>query len=162
MSDIGTDLHSSELDRATKPRSEKGMSKTNSAWVAITLFFVMGIASAQDATLTRALNNVQSEMSECLSYYANIKACVGSQDEGLSRGTQKTIDALTLMAVKVGRSIGMTQDAMMSRLGMFQKQQRELTQDNCANMSSLYTRHAARCKKVVENGDAVLDEYLKR
>jgi hypothetical protein len=108
------------------------------------------------------LNNVQSEMSDCLAYYANIKACVGTQDKELSEGTQKTLDALTLMAVKVGQSAGMTPDAMMSRLAMFQNEQRELIKGNCANMSSLFTRHAARCKKVVQNGDAILDEYLKR
>ena len=139
------------------------MSRTIGAWIAILLpFFVTGNASAQDAKLALALNNVQSEMSDCLAYYANIKACVGTQDKELSEATQKTLDALTSMALKVGQSAGMTPDAMMSRLAMFQSEQRELIKGNCANMSSLFTRHAARCKKVVENGDAILDEYLKR
>jgi molybdopterin converting factor small subunit len=138
------------------------LSKIYVACVAVLLFFVTENASAQDAKLALALNNVQSEMSDCLAYYANIKACVGTQDKELSEGTQKTLDALTSMAVKVGQSAGMTLDAMMSRLAMFQNEQRELIKGNCSNMSSLFTRHAARCKKVVQNGDAILDEYLKR
>jgi hypothetical protein len=139
------------------------LSRTNVAWIAVLLpFFVTGNASAQDAKLALALNNVQSEMFDCLAYYANIKACVGTEDKELSEGTQKTLDALTLMAGKVGRSAGMTPDAMMSRLAMFQAEQRELLKGSCANMSSLFTRHAARCKKVVQNGDAILDEHLKR
>lgn len=136
--------------------------KTNFALATIVLFFVTGNASAQDAKLLSALNNVQSEMSDCVAYYANIKTCVGTHDKELSDGTQKTLDVLTLMAVKVGRSAGMTSDAMMSRLAMFQDAQRDLIKGNCANMSSLFTRHAERCKKVVQNGDAILDEYLKR
>ncbi len=78
------------------------MSRTNGAWIAILLpFFVTGNASAPDAKLALALTNVQSEMSDCLAYLANIRACVGTQDKGLSEGTQKTLDALTSMAVKV-------------------------------------------------------------
>jgi hypothetical protein len=134
----------------------------NVAWIAILAFFIAGMASAQDAKPALALNSVQAEMSDCLAYYANIKACVGTQDKELSEGTQKTLDALTLMAVKVGQSAGMTQDAMLSRLAMFQNEQRELIKGSCANMSSLFTRHAVRCKKVVQNGDAILDKYLKR
>jgi hypothetical protein len=123
---------------------------------------IPGGSRAQDAKLLSALNNVQSEMSDCLAYYSNIKGCVGTQDKELSDRTQRTLDALALMAVKVGRSAGMTPDAMMSRLSMFQDEQHELIKGNCANMSSLFTRHAARCKQVVKNGDSILDEYLKR
>jgi hypothetical protein len=93
-----------------------------------------GPAPAQNEKLFQALNIVQSEMSECVSYYANVKACVGSRDEKLSNTTQKTIDALLLIALKVGRSVEMTEDAM-SRLKMFESQQDELIQHNCANMA---------------------------
>lgn len=138
------------------------MFKAGVVGVVLPMFLLIGDASAQNEKLANALNNVQSEMSECIAYYTNVAVCIKGRDAALSDSTQKTIDALTLTAVKLGRSIGMTQDAMMSRLTMYQGQQRELVQNNCANMSSLFTRHAARCKQVVENGDSILDEYLKR
>jgi hypothetical protein len=62
------------MDKAAFDASQ--LSRTNAAWIAMLSFFVTGNASAQDAKLALALNNVQSEMSDCLAYYANIKACV--------------------------------------------------------------------------------------
>jgi hypothetical protein len=136
------------------------MSKA-SLCVAIAMIFITGPALAlDDKQVLTALNNVQSEMTECVTYYASVKACIGSKDAKLASATQETMEALLRMAIKVGHSIGMTEDAMMSRITMFKDQQTKLLQNNCANISSLFTRHAARCKKVVENGDAILAEYL--
>jgi hypothetical protein len=130
--------------------------------ILIALSFAGFEASAQDAKTLTALNNVQHEMTVCVSYYSIVKSCAGNQDEGLSVHTQKTVDVLTARLIKLGGTIGMTQDAMLSRLKTAQDEQQGLINNNCVNMSSLYQRHAARCKLVTENGDAVLDEYLKR
>lgn len=129
---------------------------------AIAFVFVSSGAFAQDEKMQAALNNVQSEMSECMSYYSLVKECVGTKDPTLAAQTQKTVEVLTSRLVKLGSSIGMTQDFMLARLKMMQNEQRELVNNNCVNMSSLFTRKAARCKQVVENGDSILDEYLHK
>jgi hypothetical protein len=117
-------------------------------------------AFAQDEKTQAALNNVRSEMSECMSYYSLVKECVGTKDQTLAAQTQKTVEVLSSRLVRLGSSIGMTQDAMLARLKMMQDEQRQLVNNNCVNMSSLFSRKAARCKQVVENGDSILDEYL--
>ena len=129
---------------------------------ALVFVIVSTRAFAQDDKMQAALNNVQSEMSECMSYYSLVKECVGTKDQTLAAQTQKTVAVLSNRLVELGSSIGMTQDAMLARLKMMQDEQRQLVNNNCVNMSSLFTRKAARCKQVVENGDSILDEYLHR
>jgi hypothetical protein len=97
-----------------------------------------------------------------MSYYSLVKECVGTKDPTLAAQTQKTVEVLSSRLVKLGSSIGMTQDAMLARLKMMQNEQRQLVNNNCVNMSSLFTRKAARCKQVVENGDSILNEYLHK
>jgi hypothetical protein len=126
-------------------------------------FVVMSAgAFAQDEKMQAALNNVQSEMSECMSYYSLVKECVGTRDPTLAAQTQRNIEALTSRLLKLGPAIGMTQDAMLARLKMMQNDQRQLISNDCVNMSSLFVRKAARCKQVVESGDSILDEYLHK
>jgi hypothetical protein len=129
---------------------------------AIAFVVMSSEAFAQDEKTQTALNNVQSEMSECMSYYSLVKECVGTKDPTLAAQTQKTVEVLSSRLVKLGSSIGMTQDAMLARLKMMQNEQRQLVNNNCVNMSSLFTRKAARCKQVVENGDSILNEYLHK
>jgi hypothetical protein len=118
-------------------------------------------AFAEDKT-TYALNNLQMEMTVCAVYYSQVKACVGGESQELNVSTQKTVDMLTKQLFNVGKTIGVSQDAMLSRLQMAQDDQNKLLQGNCINMASLFTRHADRCKIVVENADVVLKEYMSK
>jgi len=63
--------------------------------------------------------------------------------------------------MKIGTSIGMTQDAMASRIRNEMTSMRTLMNEDCINVSSLLSRHAMRCKQVAENPDSVLAEYLQ-
>jgi hypothetical protein len=64
-------------------------------------------------------------------------------------------------ATSIGRSIGMTQDAMASRLSNEMTMMKTLTNSDCVNASSLLNRYAIRCKQVLENPDSILTEYMK-
>jgi hypothetical protein len=112
---------------------------------------------------TRALSNVQHEMSTCVAYYTLIQQCMerSSFTEGAQRHKQ-VAEQLILQAVKVGSTIGMTMDAMRSRIQIKSERQHTLIQSNCSNTSSLYSRYADRCKRVVENPDSILIEYMSR
>jgi hypothetical protein len=118
-------------------------------------------AFTEDNTVD-ALNNLQMEITVCAAYYGQVKACVGPQNEALSVSTQKTIDLLTKQLFNVGKTIGVSQDAMLSRLQMAQDEQNELLKGDCINMASLFTRHADRCKIVVEHSDVILNEYMSK
>jgi hypothetical protein len=118
-------------------------------------------AFAEDNTLY-ALNNLQMEMTVCAAYYSQVKACVGPQHEGLSVSTQQTLDLLTKQLFSVGKTINISKDAMLSRLQMAQDEQNKLLKGDCINMASLFTRHADRCKVVVEHADVVFNEYMSK
>jgi hypothetical protein len=49
---------------------------------------------------------------------------------------------------------------MRSRIQIESERQHTLIQSNCSNTSSLYSRYADRCKRVVEDPDSILIEYM--
>jgi hypothetical protein len=122
-------------------------------------------ASAQNERerMIDALNNVQGEMVACMAYYSIVKQCFAQEpDRTLYDQTSQIFDRLNGLSVKVGKTIGMTADAMLARLQMNLDEQMQLTGKSCLNISSLFVRYSDRCKQVVENADSILLQYLNR
>jgi len=101
-------------------------------------------------------------MSVCIAYYMLVQECVQKDDPDLGAEYARVTEHLLNFSVQLGNTIGMTEDAMTSRITIGQDQMRGLIQNNCVNISSLLGRHSNRCKQVVENGDSILLEYLER
>jgi hypothetical protein len=119
-------------------------------------------ATAQtDEQVNQALNNVQHEASTCIAYYTIVQVCIEKDDPDLGEKLAETRKYLIDFAMKVGDTVGMTNDAMVSRVLIEQQRMQSLVRKDCVNISSLLARHAYRCKQVVENGDSVLLEYLE-
>jgi hypothetical protein len=121
-------------------------------------------ADAQTPEQARlVLNNVQHEMIECAAYYTIMQTCIGKErDPALYETTAKIVTKLHEQAFDIGRRIGLTRDATLSRVKMSMESQMGLMNKDCINTSSLLSRYAARCKVVFENPDKIVDEYLKR
>jgi hypothetical protein len=103
-----------------------------------------------------------NDASTCLAYYTILEACVvRTGDASLAAKIAQTREHLIGFAFELGNAIGMTEDAMLSRLAFEQEQMQTMIRNDCVNMSSLFQRHTTRCKQVVEEGDSVLLEYLK-
>ncbi len=114
-----------------------------------------------DASQTDALSNLQMEMSVCIAYYNFMKTCSPDQMQAdTAAKVDPVIQLLTKRAFVVGTSIGMTNDAMLARQQMSYTDQTQIIQNSCTNFSSLYVRHGERCKRVVENSDSILREYM--
>ena len=64
--------------------------------------------------------------------------------------------------IAVGSEIGMTTDAMASRLKMVADDQAKLTNGKCVNFASLATRYTARCKMLGEHPEKAMQEYLSK
>jgi hypothetical protein len=108
-----------------------------------------------------AMNALQEEVTVCEAYYAVVGRCV-EEDADLSKQMQSAEDVLEKEAVVVGKSIGMTNDAISSRFSLFLDQDMSLMNNSCVNLPSLLTRHADRCKIVVEHPQIILNEYLNK
>jgi hypothetical protein len=118
-------------------------------------------ALAQDPPLkTAALDKLQGEMTVCLAYYGMAKNCVpdGSAE---AQALSEKVDLLTARTYSVGKSIGMNTDAMMARLNAALDQNSAILAKSCANIGKLHQAHAARCKVVVEDPNAVYGEFVK-
>ncbi|WP_265517591.1 hypothetical protein [Nitratireductor luteus] len=124
--------------------------------------FAVPAMAQSDAELTDALSNVQHEMARCIAYNTIVAGCVRPQDTALADKYDQVAEHLLPLSHQAGYVIGMSQDAIDSRLLMEYGEMKRLIQNSCTNISSLISRHAYPCKQVTENADSVLLEYLER
>ena len=110
------------------------------------------------------MNNLQAEVTECIVYYNFIVNCTPEDSIYAARKKElkEIIDDQMKFAHLIGQKICMTEDAMLARVELDTKRQGKIIQDSCVNLDSLTKLNADRCKFVVENADAVLNEYMKK
>jgi 2-keto-4-pentenoate hydratase len=142
--------------------------------LAATLALVIGMtitidsASAQPSNREQqALNEVQYEMTTCAAFNMFARQCFinrGRINEDAKAIQLATTSMQRLLddAQRIGRSIGMTEDAMASRLNIEAKAMMTLAKNDCVNFSSLLARYGRRCKQVMDDPDSILIEYLNR
>ncbi len=110
-----------------------------------------------------AINSLQMDYATCLSYYNVLKSCAPKAKEAeAAKEYDPIVDRLTEKSFGAGKTIGMTSNAMVARITAAGDEQMKFMQNSCDNLASLSTRHGGQCKKVVENPDAVLQEYLDK
>jgi hypothetical protein len=136
---------------------------------ALCFIFAFGLlaaaARAQTPTSQRidALNNLQEEFTACGVYYRATIACATPEWKAkLQTQLDPILKLFDAMAVSIGSSIGMTQDAIEQGLRRNADQQTRLANGNvCINIDSLYARYNARCKQLAEHPEATMDEYMR-
>jgi len=135
--------------------------------ILITLMFIIAVSTTAQADSERdknikALNNLQHEMTTCVAFYAISRECMFKKDDPDTDKIDKITKTLSSHFVEIGVGIGLSQDAITSRLHMEMDKMTELLNKNCMNISSLLDRYALRCKKITENPDSILHEYLQK
>ena len=129
-----------------------------------TLFLTVSSASAQSNKEHAALDSLQKEASTCSAYYTIVQEC--SHDAGASKIVYEQSKLIVKKAIDVSRMVGlgikMSEEVMTARWKASMDEQMALMNGNCTNISSLESRHAARCKKLIENPASVLGEYTKK
>jgi hypothetical protein len=135
-------------------------------WIIIVLLLSVAPAWAQEPRLSdkevQAWNEVQEELTACVAYFNFGKNCAPIGKEEEAKQMDPTIEHMMTLALTVGSRIGMTQDAMLSRLKMTLEDQAKLTEGKCLNFASLLTRYASRCKLLGEHPEAVFLEHMKK
>lgn len=92
-----------------------------------------------------ALNNLQEEYTTC-GYYYRLQIACAPPGEGKEKLKSQLDPILTVCEQRLRRVA-----ADMGRI----------TNNNCVNMDSLAARYQTRCKQLIENPDAILDELRK-
>lgn len=113
---------------------------------------------------TYAMNNLQAEMTTCANYFLLMERCVtntpGTGDTGRKYGD---LANNTIMgAMQIGETIGMTSDAMKSRMKAEGDALMKMVDGNCVNISSAMSRHMNRCEVVVSKPKEIIEEYRGR
>lgn len=134
---------------------------------ALLLLLISGSALAQDNRYSdkevTAWNNVQYEITQCAAFWQLLRACMpeDAKPEQVQQA-KKVTEHFSELAITIGKEIGMTQDAMISRLKMALEDQSKLTQGKCLNFSSLAERHLARCKALGEHPEGAFHKYMNK
>src|SRR5215831_14709929 len=101
-------------------------------------------AAAQDQKTIRALNNLHDEMLACIAYYTIGHACTKDQvPPEITESTAVAIKSLTEGSYEIGQMLGMTDDAMTSRLRMHADESMARHHSECIVRSRLTPRELA-------------------
>ncbi|MGH6673883.1 MAG: hypothetical protein ACRECV_18190 [Xanthobacteraceae bacterium] len=133
-------------------------------WATIAFLLISGSAFAQSTKFSEkevtAWNSVQYELTQCAAVWQFLTACA---PEGAKvEETKRVARHFSELAVAVGTEIGMTQDAMNSRLKIVMEDQAKLIEGKCINFSSLAIRYLDRCKGLGEHPEAAFREYMNK
>jgi len=136
-------------------------------WAAIAFLMISGSAFAQSNKLSEkeitAWNSVQYEMTQCAALWQFLRACVPENAKAEDvRHAEQVAKYFSELAVTTGLRIGMTQDAMNSRLKMVMEDQAKLIEGKCVNFSSLAIRYLDRCKALGEHPETMFQEHMNK
>lgn len=103
------------------------------------------------------LNNIQNDYTDCAAYYHISSQCfLEKKDKTLQNDLKNSATIAMYTAMEIGAYIGMTEDAIKSRLEMSSETMNDLIKSNCINISSLLKRYTKNCKSIVENYNYVI------
>lgn len=132
----------------------------------IFLFFpAVNLYAQSDEQKIRAINNFQHEVTNCAGYYSIFHNCLDPEEpEHLKviKRLEPLIDGLVSNMLKFGLGIGMTEDAIKSRLILSQDAMKKIYRDSCVNLSSLTIRYGNRCRQMTDDPDSIFMEYLSK
>jgi hypothetical protein len=97
--------------------------------------------------LRRLMNNVHQDMTSCIAYFKIVEQCL-AQNPKFSEtavGYRKAANDLLGKSSLLGKEVGLSDDAMQSRLKLAASDMMQLLQNDCVNISSLLERHSDRC-----------------
>lgn len=138
-------------------------------WIAVAALVFPLSAMAQERSMSdaemRGFNNYHNELMTCANYFMLVQRCVsntpGAKPEVVA-GYSKAADELIGRSFVIGKMIGMTQDAQMSRMKMEGEAMMALVNNDCVNISSAMTRYLDRCELTFNDTEKVLSEHLAK
>jgi hypothetical protein len=109
-----------------------------------------------------AISNFHYEHIKCFSFYQIGNHCLGNpkdpKNAEIIKAANLATNKILLRAFELGKSIGLTQNAMQSRISLTTQDMMKLINKSCINFSSLLMRHGEQCKMLVENPDSFFEK----
>jgi hypothetical protein len=116
-------------------------------------------ATAANAGEIDVFNQVSEEAAECFAYYMITKQCApetatpAELDKVLSFAS-----AASLLAIRYGKSAGMSDDAILARSTLAIQNVGSTIQGKCVNFSILMLKHLNACKALLENPERRVEQ----
>jgi hypothetical protein len=128
--------------------------------LALSLTLLAEAAFAQDGDKA-AKDKLHADITTCIAYYAYSQQCIGPNGpKAVSDAIDRSMTWLKGASYDTGMSIGLSPETMLDRLQASLDEQKALIKADCKNIALLNERHGARCKRLVENSDSILQEHL--
>jgi hypothetical protein len=134
---------------------------------AVSACIVVATAHAQSTKDDKdwATNELSSEMTECGQYFLVSWACFkdfpSTRAEAAAKVNRAASDQISELALRVGKSIGMSEQAVAARARLANDTLNKEINNNCANLSILQERYANFCKKLSRRPDERLKELVQ-
>jgi hypothetical protein len=101
-----------------------------------------------------ATNELSSEMIECGQYFLVSWACFtdfpNPDAEAAANDYRAASDRISQLAFQVGKSVGLTEQAVASRMRLANDSLNKTINKNCTNISILQERYATFCKNLTQ------------
>lgn len=113
-----------------------------------------------------AFDNVSEEFITCASYFSIVsRALENSAEKETSTKYEKAMQSAidyALIAAQEGRTMEMVQKVTLARFEMNMKDMTKEIEGNVSNISILTNKYAYRCKAVMENPEAMMEEWVNK
>jgi hypothetical protein len=112
-----------------------------------------------------ATNELSSEMIECGQYFLVSWGCFKGVPNPAAEATandyRAASDRISQLALQVGKSIGLTEQAVASRMRLANQGLNKAINGNCVNISILLERYATFCKTLARHPDQRFIELMQ-
>jgi hypothetical protein len=122
-------------------------------------------AQSTKADTDWATNELSSEMTECGQYFLVSWACFkdfpNPQAEVVAKEYRAASDQISDLALQVGKSVGVSEQAVLARMRLANDALTKEINKNCANVSILQERYATFCKGLSQRPDQRFKELVQ-
>jgi hypothetical protein len=131
------------------------------AAVAASIVFAQSAAAqTTDADMQRALGEVAGELEVCSVYFLVGSACIKDQRPDLAETYRAASDKVADMAISSGRAVGVSDKAYAAQASLYTDAMMKAMGGNCTNIAVLLQRYSNFCKRLAEDVDPRLKEWV--
>jgi len=121
-------------------------------------------ARAVEDEAHRIANNFSHENIICGAYHSLVSRCLADRDpkDQLVAKYRQTSVTFIERAVKVGRGIGLSEEAFSAKVEDAKQEMMSETEGVCASILLLLEKHAKQCKRLYEDGPKTFADEMSR
>jgi hypothetical protein len=134
--------------------------RTTASLFGLALALTVTAAPLKQEDIIDASREVVSELQECSVYFVLSPTCFAEQSPAMARDYRAAADRIGVLALKVGRSVGLSTEAFLARHSLLSEEMMDAIQKSCVNIAVLQRRYAKFCLRLSQDTDSRLKEWI--